>query len=170
MAQLVNKETGEGKTFNHISPFARKSVALKCGNMIVQNYGPKYNEKTHEMDLVETDKVNLQEYIDSFKDETGVYNILKKYSKTGDASLLNQREGFYGDISGLPVDQLNPQKMAKAAKASAESLSKKLGVEITTEQLASMSSNELNDLISKAVAAKLEAEKVKVVETKKEGE
>lgn len=168
MSPKVNEETGE--IFSHVSRFARPTTPKKGGSMIVQNYGLSYDEKTREMVLIETDKTDLQAYIDSFAEETGVYNILKRFAKTGDVSLLNAKEGFYGDISKLPTDQLNPQKMLKEASKSAKVLSEKLGVQLTAEKLATMSSEELSDLITKAITAKIEASKVKEQSKEKEKE
>lgn len=167
MSLVVDKKTGE-VAYSHVSKFAHKTIARKGGSMIVQNYGLTYDEKTREMVLKPTDKTDLQAYIDSFAEETGVYNILKKFAKTGDVSLLNAREGYYADISQIPVDQLNPQKMVSEASKSAKVLSDKLGVQLTAEKLATMSSEELSDLITKAVTAKIEASK-KSSEVKKEG-
>lgn len=39
---------------------------------------------------VEVERVNRQEYIDSFREDVGIANILKKVALSGDASLLNQ--------------------------------------------------------------------------------
>lgn len=168
MSLQVDKKTGE-VYYSPVSKFARATTPKKGGSMIVQNYGLSYDEKSREMVLKETDKTDLQAYIDSFAEETGVYNILKRFAKTGDVSLINAKEGFYGDISKLPTDQLNPQKMLKEASASAKVLSEKLGVKLTAEKLATMSSEELSDLITKAITAKIEASKVEKTEEKEKG-
>lgn len=41
--------------------------------------------------LVETERVERQAYIESFKDDVGILNILKKVELSGDFSLLNER-------------------------------------------------------------------------------
>lgn len=39
---------------------------------------------------VETERVNRQDYINSFREDVGIANILKKVALSGDATLLNQ--------------------------------------------------------------------------------
>lgn len=48
-------------------------------------------------EVYESKKVNRQEYINSFKDDVGVLNILKKVALTGDLSLINQSNHPTGD-------------------------------------------------------------------------
>lgn len=152
---LIDKKTGE-IVISPYSKFMHESVGLDTGSMIIQNYDFAWDDKTRDFIVVEGSKEDRQAYIDSFADDCGVYNVLKKYSLTGDASLLNQREGFYGDISELPVDELNPAARAAAAEAAVASLGEKLGVNITSEQLASMSVEQINSLIEKAVAVRVQ--------------
>ncbi|QCS36687.1 minor capsid protein [Capybara microvirus Cap3_SP_613] len=51
---------------------------------------------------VKSGKKNLDEYINSFKDECDIYNILSKFESTGDVSSLNLGRGVYADISKIP--------------------------------------------------------------------
>ena len=163
----VNKETGE-LVVSPFSKFMRETKGRKAGSMIIQNFDFAWDDKTREFIVVEGSKEDRQAYIDSFKDDCGVYNVLKKYAITGDVSLLNRVQGFYGDISDLPVDELNPDKVAQKAGAAVASLAEKLGVDITSEQLASMSVEQINALIEKAVAARVAKTEVKA--ESKEGE
>lgn len=151
---LVDKKTGEVM----VSPYSKymhETIGLDTGSMIIQNYDFSWSDEIRDFIVVEAGKEDRQAYIDSFAKECGVYNILSKFSKTGDVSLLNQREGFYADISGLPVDELNPGKVAEAAQKSINSLSKSLGVDLTAEELSKMTADQLNDLIAKAVDARV---------------
>ena len=52
--------------------------------------------------LIPKGKKDVDEYIQSFKDEVDIYKILEKVALTGDESLLYQRDGFYGDVSVMP--------------------------------------------------------------------
>lgn len=164
---LVDKKTGE-VSVSPFSKFDKPTVGHDCGSMIIQNYDFTWSDEIRDFVVTEADKEDRQAYIDSFADDCGVYQVLKKFAKSGDLSLLNRAEGFYGDISGLPVDELNPAKYAAAAEASTSKLSKVLGVDLTVDQLAALSPDELNDLIAKAVEAK--TAKTEKVEEKKEGE
>lgn len=66
---------------------------------IVEYQEEEYVEKTGEGDkdfvvktrVVESSRINRQKYIESFSDEVGIHNILRKVQATGDESLLKQR-------------------------------------------------------------------------------
>lgn len=50
--------------------------------------------------VVESSRVNRKAYIESFREDVGIANIMKKVAMTGDMSLFNQR---HRDL--LPVDE-----------------------------------------------------------------
>lgn len=50
--------------------------------------------------IVEDRRYNRQDFINSFRDDVGIENVLKKVQLTGDATLLNQRPR-----QNLPVDE-----------------------------------------------------------------
>lgn len=52
--------------------------------------------------IKKTGVVNIQEKIDSFKDEVDIYKILAKVAASGDDSFLNVVNGVYGDFSKIP--------------------------------------------------------------------
>lgn len=71
--------------------------------------------------------VNRKDYINSFRDDVGILNIMKKVSTTGDISLLKQRnlpnmpvdeagKQDVIDISDMPVDVQEAVAFVKAAK------------------------------------------------------
>lgn len=154
MAKKVIEDTGEVKTVVHTWRKPREAVALDISkDGVIQHYDFAYDPELRDLKIVEADKEDREAYIQSFAAETGIYNILRKYSKTGDASLLNVSNLSYGDISDLPTDELDPVKAAEAAAEALSGLNSSLGTELTQEQLAAMSSEELNALIQNAVAA-----------------
>lgn len=168
MSRVLDKETGEVKEIKFRG--LHKSVGLDFSKNIIQNHDFQWDNDLRDFKVVETDKEDREAYIQSFAKETGVYNIMKMYAKTGDISVLNKKQGFYGDISNIPVDELNPAKRTAAAEKAVKDLSKALGVDLTSDQLASMSSEELEKLVVDATAA-INAKKAQKVETeKKEGE
>ena len=77
------------QTYKELAPFARDEK----GNFL--------NDSPYPI-LVEGDKVDIQERIDSFRDDVDLYSILKKVSLTGDLSYLDKKAGFYGDFSNMP--------------------------------------------------------------------
>ena len=60
-------------------------------------------------------KVNIKDFINSFADDVGVYNILNKVEMTGDVSLLNLTSGkdLVNDASNLPENEHEAVKAAK---------------------------------------------------------
>lgn len=77
------------QTYKEIAPFARDEK----GNFL--------NDSPYPI-LVEGDKVDIQERIDSYRDDVDLYSILKKVSLTGDLSYLDKKAGFYADFSNIP--------------------------------------------------------------------
>lgn len=168
MSKKVNVETGEVKVGVRTWRNPREGKALENSNMIIQHRDFAYDPETKGLKIIDTDLEDREAYIQSFADDCGVYNVLKKYSKTGDVSLLNVKEGFYADLSELPVDNLDPAAAQKAAAQALAGLNDKLGSNLTADQIQNMSVEELNAIITQAVQAA--AAKVSTADDKKEGE
>ena len=149
----VDKKTGE-VIVTPYSKFMHESVGLEAGSMIIHHKAFSWSDEIRDFVVVDGEVEDRQAYIDSFEDDAGVYNVLKKYSRTGDLSVLNRVEGQYLDLSGLPQDELDPSGMKARAEASVVALGKALGKEITSEELSKMSADELNSLIAAAVEAR----------------
>lgn len=82
--------------------------------------GPGEDDFTIEEKVIEHE-TDIKEFVNSFKDEVGVRNILKKVAKTGDPTLLQQGEAMYADLSAIPE---LPQDKLKAGAKVAEEFSK----------------------------------------------
>lgn len=63
------------------------------------------------MGLKVVGKHDLNAFVQASKDSTLVYNILDKFAKTGDASILNVTSGFYADVTQLPKNLMEAQNM-----------------------------------------------------------
>lgn len=150
----VNVETGEVVKV-HTWRDVPEVKALDCGKdkSFIQHQDFAYDDETRGLKIVDTEVEDRDAYIQSFAEEAGVYNILKKYSRTGDASLLNVKQGFYGDVASLPSDNLDPEAAKVAAAKALGGLNKSLGTDLSAEELAKLSSEELDALIQKAVQA-----------------
>lgn len=91
------------------------------------------DDKTKKEDFVvkkvvrETSRISADEYVQSFKDDVGIENILKKVALTGDVSLLNQRQRSTGvvdengyevlqDYTGIPGDALEAAQAVKSGR------------------------------------------------------
>lgn len=70
------------------------------GSPIKDIFSPVVN-KDGTISLEKSGEENLQEYIDSFRDECDINVILAKYA-SGDVSVLNMRNGSYGDFTKMP--------------------------------------------------------------------
>lgn len=53
------------------------------------------------IELIETGKEDLQDYINSFADYTDLHQIIQRYQQ-GDIQALNARQPLYGDFTKLP--------------------------------------------------------------------
>ena len=63
-------------------------------------YSPVFDENGV-MELVESGRENLYDYIQSFKESTDINVILKKYA-AGDVSALAKSQGSFFDCTGMP--------------------------------------------------------------------
>lgn len=55
------------------------------------------------MPVVHEEKIDIDELVNSHKNEVGVKNLIRMFSRTGDLSLFNQRTALpEGDYSNLP--------------------------------------------------------------------
>lgn len=136
-------------------PADSKDFAIVCdaSTNFIKHYDFSHDPDTHELIVVEGKTEDRDAYIQTFKDEVGVYNILAKFSLTGDASLLNQREAIYADISGLPKDELGTGVAESLAADKLAQLNAALGTSLTADDLLGMSSEAIDKLINGVVAA-----------------
>lgn len=63
-------------------------------------YSPKVDQNGN-IELVESGVENTAEFINSFKESTDISVILARVA-AGDMSALNQRNGIFGDFTGMP--------------------------------------------------------------------
>lgn len=130
--------------------------ALKKGETIVTHYD--FGFKDGKMVIIEAGKEDREALIQSYAGETGIYNILAKYAKTGDASVLMRTQGYYADVSEYPVDDLDPDAAVKAASNSVAGLNAALGTSYTADDLANMTGEQLEAIIAAAVEKKQNTE------------
>lgn len=65
----------------------------------------KWLNDTSQPKLISKGFTDVDEYINSFKDDVDIYKLLEKIALTGDWSLANQREGFENvDTTKFPSD------------------------------------------------------------------
>ena len=113
------------KKFIEIPPYAKDDKG-KIINM------------TSEPVLKENGEFDIQDYIQSFYEDCDLYHLLAKVARTGDRSLLNQKQGVYADISNMPDNIHDAQAAVKNAGMSYSGLNenekllvlKALGIDI----------------------------------------
>lgn len=93
---------------NFRTQFDRERVFSDVGSRERILYAPEFDSNGH-MELVETGKENIYNFIQSHKDSVDINLILKRFAN-GDASALSKRQGAFGDFTQLPTsyaDMLN---------------------------------------------------------------
>lgn len=88
--------------------FDRERVRSNVGSREHVLYAPEFDSNGH-MELVETGKENIYDFIQSHKDSVDINLILKRFAN-GDAAALSKRQGAYGDFTQMPcsyADMLN---------------------------------------------------------------
>lgn len=63
-------------------------------------YAPQIDENGH-LELVETGREDLYDYIQSHKDSCDIHQIMRRF-EAGDTEALMKRQGNYGDFTAMP--------------------------------------------------------------------
>lgn len=153
-----------------INQFCRNdgyNPSVKCDNpiqekwihkQIVKKVGDSEDDFIIEEIPVKVDEVNIQKSIQEEAKTTDLKYLLKQLILTGDESIIHQRDGFYGDITGVQ-SLVNGQPMVSADSLKA-TLPEELQI-LSAEAIAKMSDQEILDYIAK-VRAVSSKEDVKV--------
>lgn len=91
-----------------------------CAERVV--YSPVYDderEKSYHLEI--TGKENLYLEIQSWKDSCDLNLLIKRYT-AGDVGALSQRQGFYGDVTGMPKSYAEMLQTIDNARAFFDSL------------------------------------------------
>lgn len=122
----------------------RQKTGQDCSNKYIRQFveippytkddkGKFINESSKTI-LKEIEPFDMDEYIQSFKEDTDIYVILKKFNMSGDISLLNQKQGFYEDISELPDNHFDLEYMSESIKMAYNDYLLKNGVALEEEK------------------------------------
>lgn len=107
--------------------------------------------------LVPDEPFNIDEYIQSFKDDCDIYTILEKFALTGctDTSLINKGVMSFGDISDLPDNFNDLNEYFEAANKKIAKYSKDVAQQILDENVpVDKIQKDLSDKIAAEEAAK----------------
>lgn len=77
-------------------------IYAEPGDPVKILYGPIFDEHGV-MDLVETGKENLYDYIQSHADSVDIHVLLKQYAESGDPGIFARVQGAYGDFTQMPT-------------------------------------------------------------------
>lgn len=69
------------------------TINKETGKLYFEGYHPR---------VMKTGSYDMNEYIQSFKDDSDIYKLLKRVGISGDTSLLQVSNGVYADISDIP--------------------------------------------------------------------
>lgn len=111
------------------------SYPTKCDAHIVDVYKWTYDEN-HKIVKKLVDKKDIFKYIQSFKDSTGVYNVLRLLQARGESLErldASKGSGFYGDISEMPEDPHAIHQLGEDSKAILKQYNDALGTEYSID-------------------------------------
>lgn len=75
-------------------------IHLNPGNRIKIVYSSRYTDRGV-LELYESDRENLYDYIQSHADSVDIHLLLKRFA-AGETDVLSKAQGFYLDASGMP--------------------------------------------------------------------
>lgn len=92
-----------------VSDMRNKNACVSDPNSFVTSSGDRYRHlfspivcSDGTITLVESGTEDIQEYINSFRDQTDMTYILQRMA-AGDTSVLNQKEPMFGDFTNMPA-------------------------------------------------------------------
>jgi hypothetical protein len=132
------------------------SIDVKTGDFLNKSNVPV---------LKKLGKKNIQEQIDSYKDDCDVYKILERVAAVGDPTLLNRRVGSFGDFVDLPDNINDFNGMCNSTFDKTKNISKDLLQAAINEKLSKV---DLDKVINNHVKAQIEARTKKLNVVKKE--
>ncbi len=100
---------------NAINAYKTKSTVFSnIGEKERPNYKPMYLENGA-YELVQDGVIHSYEDIQAWKATCDMSTIIERYIRTGDSNILNQRAGFYADVTELPKNYVELANMLQNA-------------------------------------------------------
>lgn len=128
-----------------------KTIPHPKSSKFVTTYSIQINKDTGKKELVESGKTNIYEMIQASKEETMVYNILKRF-QNGDIEALTKTKGVYGDFTSAPRTLAEAQQLLINAESHFNELPLEIRREFNmsaSEYLASLTNGKFEQIISK---------------------
>lgn len=134
-------------------------IFLEIEPFAVDNDSGEILNKSSKPIIKQIGEQNVYDKIQSYKDDVDIYNILKRFSETGDSSLLNKRVGSFMDIADLPDNIHDFNKMLDDAAEKYKNLDESIKENIFND-------DKLNEIISLKVKEQLANNVKETVENK----
>lgn len=180
--EVVNSNTGEIQQVKFRTPYGGvKRTKQDCSDPMQKRWKEippyavdtktgKFINKTAISILVPDEPFNIDEYIQSFKDDCDIYAILEKFALTGctDTSIINKGVMSFGDISELPDNFNDLNEYFENASKKLSQFNEDTAKDILNEDITIDSIHKgLSDKIA-AEEAKVASEQAKVAVAKKD--
>ena len=82
--------------------FDRERKESPVGSRFKYDYESVYNEKGVRSLVRKKNMVNIYDMIQAYRPSCDLKYIIARFKQVGDPEILNQREGFYGDMEYMP--------------------------------------------------------------------
>lgn len=142
MSDIVKKTQFERlDDFNPSSNFDDPYQEHWIHKQVVVRTGSGEDDWVIEEKPVLTDKVNIFKHIQEEAKNTDLKELLRQFALTGDESVFNKRQGFYGDVSQIQESMESGERLV-----SAEEIKSSLPVELqklSVEELAKMTDEDI---------------------------
>lgn len=93
----------------------------ESGNRYKPVFVPSVNVDSGRMTLISSGRVDTYEVIQSHRDSVDIHVLISRF-KNGETDVLNQRAGFYGDITDLPKTYAEMHDLIMRARNSFDAL------------------------------------------------
>ncbi|QCS36174.1 minor capsid protein [Capybara microvirus Cap1_SP_147] len=108
--------------------------------------------KDGKKELIECGETDIQNFINSFHDDTELHHVIEKYQMLQDPTLLNVHPGWYGDVSDFPNTLADMYRLTQNATDFFNSLPVDIRKEFNfsdTQFYASVGTDAYNDIMNK---------------------
>lgn len=134
-----------------------------CDQEYLVSTGEKDTDFVTKTRVIEFERKNRQDYIDSFADDVGVLNVLKKCALSNDESLIKQRpDGVFIDVTNFPKSKEEIYKTVEKGVDAFDKLPDDVKKKMSMEQFVNTFGQEqFDNFINEKVEAILAAKKAK---------
>lgn len=149
-----------------------KCKPCKAGDKEYISYIEKTDPITGKTFLVENERTNIRDYINSNYEETRIENILAR-AGAGDVNALNRMRGIYADLTGVPRNIAEAHAAIKNAYAEFDQMPSEIRNEFNNnpaEFIAGFANGKVNNVLAKMTKTQAEiTNAAEQIDSEKEG-